>query len=86
MSIRRLDDSDNDIKFTMEKEAMMSFFINSLNIDHELSGIHHTKEELGGHGFMQFEWDIDPSTGEKAFLDLYSRLFYARSMMKDGVG
>lgn len=84
--IEMLEHIDDEIRFTMERTEMMSLFINHLNIELELSGIHHKKVELRGHGFMKFEWGIDPSSGEKAYLDLYSRLFYARKMMKDGVG
>jgi len=84
--IKKAEYSTREIKFTLEQTEMFSLFVNHLNIETELSGIHHKKEELSGYGFMKFEWGIDPSSGEKAFMDLYSRLYYARTMMKDGVG
>lgn len=68
-------------RFQMEPEAARALFSYNLNIERALSKLHHRDDEDRGQGFLKFEWGINPSSGEKTYIDLWSSIWRAREIL-----
>ena len=77
--------STNRSKIKLDKESILSLFVNNINasLEFQLKGVGGIKRVF--NEFLEFDWGVNLSSGEKFYLDLFSRLYYAKKIIANSI-